>query len=92
MDLRYPTRYTRTTVSINVEDLDYCKKHGLKPTHLIRAAIRDHKVHTDAPDADHTMRELIRSRKAMLESRQKILALFEKELGEKNFLEIIQKL
>lgn len=48
-------RQHRTTVTIDMPDWVYMKKHNLKPAHLIRAVIRDHRAFTEDGGAETTL-------------------------------------
>jgi hypothetical protein len=78
LDLRSPHQ-RRTTISIDVEDFDYIQKHNLKPSHMIRAAVREHKVSMNDPQAIYSAREVFRKMKVWQELAQGMRDFLEKK-------------
>ena len=82
----------RIHTTINFDDYKYIKKHQLKAAHLIRAMVRDHRVHMDDPDANPTIREMKKKLEGAMARLNKVFAVLGKELPEKQFDEILQKI
>lgn len=79
----------KITTTIDEDDYLYVKKHGLKFAHFIRAGVRDHRVHTNDPDAEESMRDLRKSRDRIIEHRNKLLGALRDKLGEEEFAEFV---
>lgn len=89
IDLIKPIRRIHTT--IDEDDYIYMKKHQLRAAHLIRAMIRDHRVHTEDPDANPTTREMKTKIERLSARLNHIFEVLGKELSEKKFTELLQK-
>jgi len=77
------------TTTVPIEDYQYVKEKGLKFQNLLMMAIRDHRVHTDDPDAVPTIREM-RSRIERLQERlQNILDALQKRMTEDDYMKFI---
>lgn len=48
----------RTSTTIDNDDWVYMKKHNIKIAHAIRAFVRDHRVNTNDPDANPSVRDM----------------------------------
>lgn len=90
IEINAPQRRIHTT--INEEDYIYMKKHQLRAAHLIRAMIRDHRVHTNDPDANPTMREMQEKIKRLMTRLSGVMKTLEAELPKKHFEKIMQKI
>lgn len=82
----------KITTTIDNPDYVYCKKNGLKFAHLIRAGVRDHRVHSGDPDAVNSSREIIAARDRAIANNQKIIAAIKENLSEDQALEIFKKI
>lgn len=54
----FPNGIKAVSTTIPIEDAKYCAKHKLMYSHLLRGAIRDHRVHTNDPDSNPSLREM----------------------------------
>lgn len=82
----------RVHTTLDSIDYEYCDKHNLKFAHLLRAAIRDHRVHTGDPDAVASARELKRARDHALDHRDKILKVLQDILTKDQYDGFLNKL
>ena len=86
-----PSGQVRIHTTIDRIDLDYCKKKNLKFAHLLRASIRDHKLHS-GEDVAESAKEMQQSKERAINHRNKIIAAIRKLLGPERFDEFIQKI
>jgi len=90
IDLMKPIRRIHTT--IDEDDYVYMKKHHLRAAHLIRAMVRDHRVHIEDPDANPTAREQNEKLQKAMSRINNIFKVMGKCLPPKKFEEILQKI
>jgi len=82
----------RTTITIDSDDFDYITTHQLKPSHLVRAMVRDHRVHTEDPLAHPTTREMQERSKRVSARLNQLLKVMQEILSKKQFEKLMEKL
>lgn len=92
MDLIFQKPQKRVTTTLDQDDYDYCKKKNIKFAHLIRAGVRDHKVHTEDPDAEPSLRQMRSDLKRLRKSQIKLFEAIKEELGDEGYVNFVKKL
>lgn len=82
----------RTTITIDNSDWEYMQKHHLKASHLVRAMVRDHRVHTEDPLAAPTTREMHDKIKNISARLNNLLRAAEELMSKKQFDKLMQKI
>lgn len=77
-------RKATVSTTIPIEDYNYVVEKGLRFQNLLIAAIRDHRVHSNDPDAEPSVREMRQKIERISERLQKFSDFVaENELSEK---------
>ena len=82
----------RIHTTIDRIDQAYCKKHNLKYAHLLRAQIRDHKLHSGEGEVAESSREMQKAKEKAIEHRNKIVNAIRKFLGPEKFDDFISNI
>jgi len=82
----------RIHTTIDYADAKYCKENNLKYAHLLRASIRDHRLHSGDPDVAPSVREIQIARDKAIAHRDKILKIIRENLTEEQYDKFIEKL
>lgn len=92
MDLFIGRNQERIHTTLDHVDFKYCKENNLKFAHLLRAAIRDHRLHSGDLDVAPSARELIKERDNIKNHRDRILEVLRKILSKEQFDDFFDKL
>lgn len=87
----FQEKQKKITTTVDIADLHYCRKNGLKFAHLIRAGVRDHRLHSGDKSVVNTNREMLESRDKAIMHRDKILSAMRKVLTEEEFMRVLEK-
>lgn len=68
----FPQGQVKICTTVNRDDVEYCEKHNLMYSQLLRGAIRDHKVHENEPDVVLSSRETNKKLKFFQETLEKM--------------------
>jgi len=90
MFLGKPQKRVHTT--LDFEDYAYAKKHNLKLAHLIRAAIRDHRVNIDDPNAINSLREIQNAKERIAKRLQETFKVMNEILPEEKVMQVLDKI
>ena len=86
------SKQKRIHTTIDKVDRIYAKKHGLKIAHLIRAGVRDHRLHSGEGDVAESSREMRDAKEKAIEHRDRIVAAVNKHLSEEEALKIFKSI
>jgi len=82
----------RIHTTIDLSDLGYCEKNDLKFAHLLRSAIRDHRLHSGDKNIPPSAREIQIALDKAIEHRDKIISAVNRVLSEEQAIKVFQNI